>query len=43
MMNKIFQEKIGETLEVYMDDIIVKSDQEDLNAQHIQRLFKRLR
>lgn len=25
MMNKIFREEIGETMEVYMDDMIVKS------------------
>lgn len=28
MMNKIFQEEIGDTLELYMYDMIVKSNQE---------------
>lgn len=32
IMNKIFQEEIWETLKVYMDDMIVKSDREELHA-----------
>lgn len=40
MMNKIFQEEIGETLEVYMDDMIVKYDQDEIHAQQLKWVFK---
>lgn len=35
MLNKIFQGEIWDTLEVYNDDMIVKSIQEELHAQHL--------
>lgn len=34
MMNKFFKDDKGETLEVYMDDMIVKSSEEELHDQH---------
>lgn len=40
MMNAVFREKIRETLELYMDDMTVKSNQEDISALHLQRTFK---
>lgn len=42
MTNKIFREETGETLEVYMEDMLVKSDQKELCALHLQRVFKRV-
>lgn len=35
MVNKFFQEELGETLEEYMDDMIVKSGADTIHAQHI--------
>lgn len=32
MMNKIFHEEIWEMMEAYMDDMVVKSGQDKLNA-----------
>lgn len=43
MMNKGFREDIWETLEVYMDDLIVKSIQEEFHDQHLWQVFKRVR
>lgn len=40
MVNKIFQEVIWETLKVYMNDMIVKFDQEELHTQHLQQMSK---
>lgn len=37
IMNKIFQEEIRETLEVYIEDMIMKSSREELHAQHLHR------
>lgn len=34
-MNKVFWEEICETLEVYMDDMILKSCQEEFHNQHL--------
>lgn len=42
MMNNIFQEEIGEALEVYMNDMIVKSGQEELHTYHLQGVFKKV-
>lgn len=41
MENRIFKEEIGEPLEVYMDDMIVKSSNKGLHDKHIDRLFHR--
>lgn len=35
MINKVFQDKIGEVLEVYTDNMIVKSSQEESHDQHL--------
>lgn len=40
MMNKIFQEEIREILEVYMDDMIVKSGVENFHTHHLHWVFK---
>lgn len=36
MINKVFGEEIGEALVVYIDDVIIKSDQEEVHDQHRQ-------
>lgn len=41
MMSKIFLEEIGETLEVYMDDMIVKFSAYAFLDQHFDRVFKK--
>lgn len=43
MMNKIFQEEIWEMMELCMDDMIIKPSQEEIHAQHLQLVFKRVR
>lgn len=40
-MNNNFQEEIWETLEVYMDSIIVKFGQEEFHVQRLKWVFKR--
>jgi len=41
MMNKVYDKKLlGDILEVYMDDMIVKSQQEVDHAAHLKRVFK---
>lgn len=40
MMNKVSEEEKGETLEVYMDDIIVMSSEEKVHDQHLTRIFQ---
>lgn len=42
MMNMVFKKEIDETLEVYMDDMIVKSNKEGLHDQHIACVFRRV-
>lgn len=39
-MKKIFQQEIGKMLELYMDDMILKSSQEELHTHHLQQMFK---
>lgn len=41
MMNKVFKHEICETLEVYMDKMIVKSNKQELHDQHIAHVFQR--
>ncbi|GAU12961.1 hypothetical protein TSUD_191520 [Trifolium subterraneum] len=43
MMNKVFHNEIGEMLEVYMDDVIVKSEEEIDHTVHLKRLFDQAR
>jgi len=41
MMNKVYDKALlGDILEVYMDDMIVKSQQEVDHATHLKRVFK---
>ncbi|XP_058761497.1 uncharacterized protein LOC131634891 [Vicia villosa] len=39
MMNKVLEEETDETLEVYMDNMIVKSGEEELHDQHLTRVL----
>ncbi|GAU35136.1 hypothetical protein TSUD_394620 [Trifolium subterraneum] len=39
MMNKVFHSEIGDMLEVYMDDMIVKSEEEINHTLHLKRVF----
>ena len=39
MMNKVFRGEIGDMLEVYMDNMIIKSHAETDNATHLKRVF----
>lgn len=39
MMNKVLKEEIGGTLEVYMDDIIVKYGKEELHDKYLSCMF----
>ncbi|CAJ2674998.1 unnamed protein product [Trifolium pratense] len=43
MMNKVFNNEIGDMLEVYMDDMIVKSEEEDDHTAHLKRVFDQAR
>jgi len=44
MMNKVYDKKLlGDILEVYMDDMIVKSQQEVDHAAHLKRVFEQTR
>lgn len=38
-MNQIFKEKIKETMEVYVDDMVVKSKEKKDNLTHPQKAF----
>ncbi|GAU43325.1 hypothetical protein TSUD_390240 [Trifolium subterraneum] len=43
MMNKVFHDEIGDMLEVYMDDMIVKSEEEIDHTVHLKRVFDQAR
>ncbi|CAJ2668042.1 unnamed protein product [Trifolium pratense] len=43
MMNKVFNNEIGDMLEVYMDDMIVKSEEEVDHTAHLKRVFDQAR
>ncbi|GAU32292.1 hypothetical protein TSUD_63090 [Trifolium subterraneum] len=43
MMNKVFHNEIGDMLEVYMDDMIVKSKEEIDHTVHLKRVFDQAR
>ena len=40
MMNKIFRNEIGDMLEVYMDNMIVKSTEEINHTLHLKKVFE---
>ena len=39
MMNKVFKGEIGDMLELYMDDMILKSQEEVDHALHLRKVF----
>lgn len=43
MMNKVFHSRIIDSLEVYMDDMIVKSREETDHTSHLKRVFDQAR
>ncbi|GAU26664.1 hypothetical protein TSUD_314410 [Trifolium subterraneum] len=43
MMNKVFRGEIGDMLEVYMDDMIVKSHEEVDHTIHLRKVFEQAR
>ena len=43
MMTRMFKDKIGRTVEVYIDDMVVKSKQEVQHIEDLQRVFEVLR
>jgi hypothetical protein len=43
MMNKVFKKEIGDQLEVYMDDMIVKSAEESQHRRHLEVVFPHAR
>ena len=43
MMNKVFRNQIGDMLEVYMDDMIVKSRADTDHAAHLREVFAQAR
>ena len=43
MMTKMFRDKIGRTVEVYIDDMVVKSKQECRHIEDLQGEFEVLR
>ena len=40
MMMRMFRDKIGHTVEVYIDDMVVKSKQETRHVEDLQGVFK---
>ena len=40
MMTRMFQDKIGHTVEVYIDDMVVKSKQEVWHIEDLQGVFE---
>ena len=43
MMTRMFRDKIGRTVEVYIDDMVVKNKQEVRHIEDLQGVFKVLR
>ena len=43
MMTRMFWDKIGRTVEVYIDDMVVKSQQESRHIEDLQGTFEVLR
>ncbi|KAK0583839.1 hypothetical protein LWI29_003744 [Acer saccharum] len=42
LVNKLFKEQIGHTMEVYVDDMITKSQQVELHPDHLRETFELL-
>ncbi|XP_061371661.1 uncharacterized protein LOC133314238 [Gastrolobium bilobum] len=43
MMNEVFKDLIGDSIEVYIDDMIAKSKTPEQHLSHLQGIFDRLR
>ena len=43
LVNRMFQKQIGATMEVYIDDMLVKSTKSDLHSTHLSEAFQILR
>ena len=43
MMTRMFQDKIGHSIEMYIDDMVVKSKQEARHVEDLQGVFEILR
>lgn len=43
LMNKMFSQQIGKTMEVYVDDILVKSKLTINHITHLEEMFEELR
>ena len=42
-VNKMFKDQLGDTMKVYIDDMLVKSKKPDDHIQHLQQTFEVLR
>ncbi|CAL8116171.1 unnamed protein product [Prunus armeniaca] len=42
-MNVIFHDMIGHTLEVYIDDVVIKSQEQEMHIEDLRRAFIRMR
>lgn len=43
LMNKMFSKKLGDTMEVYIDDILVKSKATEEHVHHLSNTFQILK
>ena len=43
LVKRMFREEIGKTMEVYVDDMLVKSEKEVDHIRHLERCFDILR
>ena len=41
-MNAIFHEFIGNFMEIYIDDVVVKSDKNDAHLNHLRKAFEKM-
>ena len=43
VMNAIFHDMLGHHIEVYIDDIVVKSKRVSKHVDHVRKIFERMR
>ncbi len=43
LMNKIFKQYIGKFMQVYLDDVIIYSNNLDEHKKHIKAIFEKIR
>ena len=43
LVNKVFKSEIGKTIEVYVDDMVVKSTEEEVHQNNLNKVFDLLR